>query len=454
MSSVRRPSRPGLPIWVKLWTMVIVTNVAGILAAMMVARTVRAVPESSGIETALLFGYYAAMLLAAFCDALLLDELLFKGAFRRSHLQGKSGRYAADQDDVKEVAATMQRSTVSFPFMLLVTAVATYLLFNFINNDFDVYHRRVGKHISAMHQGDTPEQIAAIQELSIRREPEVFPALKWRLAQGGDAAPWAAWALGRFTDLDTRRPLKAPLVAAANASDPMLRREALVALGRIQHRAAGPQLHAEIRAQRDLGEPVDPRLLYGLGSIQVPESVPLLEELLHSGEIPTQRLSAWALAQHRDLVGMRGTVITILEERLPTADHEVRCAIVHSLGITSDERSNLALRTAYDAASPEERATVCPRWQLSLRPDGGDDDRADLFMPQDTLAMKIIMIMAQLRATDPKIRAEIEPWLQTVIDDDETTPATREGARALLNGIREGRNDNEMKSVEEALGID
>jgi hypothetical protein len=434
--------------------MVILTNFAGFLAATMVATTVRAVPESGAVETVLLFGYYAAMLLAAFCDALLLDELLFKGAFRRSHLQGKSSRYTSESDDVGEVAATMQRSTVSFPFLLLLCAVATYLLFNVINNDFDVYHRRVGKHISAMHQGDTAEQVEAIQELSIRREPEVFQALKWKLAQGGEAAPWAAWALGRFTDLATRRPLKAPLTAAASSSDPLLRREGLVALGRIQHRAAGPQLHAEIRAQRDLGEPVDPRLLYGLGSIQIPESVPLLEELLHGGKIPTQRIAAWALAQHRDIIGMRKTVITILEERLPTADHEVKCAIIHSLGITSDERSNSALRRAYDAATPEERATVCPRWQLSLRPDGNTDDRADLFMPQDTLAMKIIMIMAQLRATDPKIRAEIEPWLDGVIEDDETTPATREAARALLQGILEGRNDNEMKSVEEALGID
>jgi hypothetical protein len=245
-------------------------------------------------------------------------------------------------------------------------------------------------------------------------------------------------------------------VAAASGDDPALRREALVALGRIQHRAAGDMIQAEIRAQRERGEAIDPRLVYGLGAIQVPESVALLEDLLHGGHIPTQRIAAWALAQHRDLVGGHQVVLEILEARLPTAPHEVRCAIVHSLGILSHERSNLALRRAYDEATPAERATICPRWQLSMRPDGDvtDRDRADLFLPQDTLAMKIIGVMGQLRATDPKIRAEIEPWLEQVIADEETTPATREAAGSLLTGIREGRDDSQMKTIEEALGLE
>ncbi len=455
MPQVRRSirSRP-TSTWMKLWTIALIFNVGGILAAIWVARAVRAVPTSEALETALLFGYYAAMLMAAFFDALLVDELLFNGSFRRTHLQGQSARTAPrDGEDAKAVVATMQRSKVSFPFLMLLCVVATYLLFNKFNGDFDPYHRRVGKHISTLHHGDDAEQIAAIQELSVRREAEILPALKWRLAQGGAPAAWAAWALGRFVDLDTRRPLKAPLVAAASSDDPVLRREALVALGRIQHRAAAEMIQAEIRAQRDRGESPDPRLVYGLGAVQVPESLPLLEELLHAGDVPTQRIAAWAIAQHRDLAGGRKLVLDMLEARLPTADLEVRCAIVHSIGILSHESSNLTLRRAYDEASPTERTTICPRWQLSMRPDGDNSDRVDLFMPQDTFAMKVLGVMGQLRATDPKIRAEIEPWLESVIDDEETTPATREAAGSLLRGIREGRDDTQMKSVEEALGI-
>jgi hypothetical protein len=126
---------------------------------------------------------------------------------------------------------------------------------------------------------------------------------------------------------------------------------------------------------------------------------------------------------------------------------------VHSLGILADERSNLALMAAYEDASTAERTTVCPRWQLSLRPDGSSEDRVDLFMPQETFAMKVIMSMAQMRASAADLRDEVEPWLSDLIADESTTPATREAARQLRVGIESGRDDTEMKTVEEALGI-
>ncbi len=449
-----RVDRP-LPAWVKLWTLVILANLGGFAAAIWVAGSIRAIPSSSGVETALMFGYYAAMAVVAVFDALLLDELLLKGSFRKTHIQGRVARLGtrgAAGGDVEEVAASMQRTTMSFPFLLLVCGGLTYVLFNLVNHDFDPYYRRVGRHVTTMHLGAPAEQIEAVRTLSIRREPQVLPALQWRVGQGGEPAAWAAWALGRFTDLPTRRPLKAPLVAASRSEDPLVRREALVALGRIQHRAADEAIHAEIRAQRDREEVVDGRLLYALGSIQTLSSVPVLEDLLHTAAPRTQRLAAWALAQHRDQRGGR-SVVTILEARLPTASHEVQCAIVHSLGILADERSNLALMDAYDRASPADRASICARLQLSMRPDADPDDRVDLFMPQDSFAMKVILSMAQMRATSDDVRARAEPWLERIIADEETTPTARESARGLLAGIRSGRDDNASPSVEEALGI-
>ena len=444
-----------LPTWVKLWTVVILANLGGFAMSLFVAGSIRRVPSSTGMETALLFGYYAAMAVVATFDALLLDELLFKGSFRKTHIEGRVAKFNARSnqgDSVDDVAASMQRTTMSFPFLLLVCGAVTYLLFNLVNHDFDPFYRRVGRHVVTMHIGEDAAQIEAIETLSIRREPQVLPALKWRTAQGGEPARWAAWALGRFTALPTRRPLKAPLVAASRSEDPGLRREALVALGRVQHRAADEAIHAEIRAQRDRDEAVDGRLLYALGAIQTLSSVPLLEDLVHTAGPQTQRMSAWALAQHRDQRGGR-SVVRILEARLPTASHEVQCAIVHSLGILADEASNLALMDAYDRATPAERTTVCPRLQLSMRPDGGMDDRVDLFMPQDTFAMKVILSMAQMRATSSDVRGRAEPWLARIVADEETTPAARESARSLLAGIRSGRDDNASPSVEEALGI-
>lgn len=445
-----------LPVWVKLWTVVILANIGGFAVAIWVAGSMRAIPSSTTMQSALLFAYYAAMVVIAVLDAFLLDEVLFKGGFRKTHIQGRvpmlSARAGASAD-VDDAAAAMKRTTMGFPFLLLVSGGITYMAFNFVNHDFDPYYSRVGKHVVAMHLGTDEEQIEAVRTLSIRREPQVLPALKWRTGQGGEPAQWAAWALGRFTDLPTRRPLKAPLVAASRSDDPGLRREALVALGRIQHRAADEAIHAEIRAQRDRDEQVDGRLLYALGAIQTLSSVPVLEDLLHTAKPQTQRLAAWALAQHRDQRGGR-KVVKLLEARLPTASHEVRCAIVHSLGILADEQSNLALMDAYDRATPAERATICARLQLSMRPDGEDDDRVDLFMPQDTFAMKVVMSMAQMRATSPEVRGRAEPWLERIIADEETTPAARESAKSLLAGIRSGRDDNAAPSVDEALGLD
>jgi len=445
-----------LPTWVKLWTIVILANLGGFTVSLWVAGSIRAVPSSSTMVSVLLFAYYAAMAVLAVLDALLLDEVLFKGSFRKTHIQGRIAKLSTKggkSDAMEDVAASMQRTTMSFPFLVLVCGGITYVLFNLVNHDFDPYYRRVGRHVVSLHLGSNAEQEEAIRTLSIRREPQVLPALKWRVTQGGEPAKWAAWALGRFTDLPTRRPLKAPLVTASKSEDPAVRREALVALGRIQHRAADTAIHDEIRAQRDRDEQVDGRLLYALGAIQTLSSVPVLEDLLHTARPQTQRLAAWALAQHRDQRGGR-KVVKILEARLPTASHEVRCAIVHSLGILADEQSNLALMDAYDRATPAERATICPRLRLSMRPDGAQDDRVDLFMPQDTFSMKVILSMAQMRATSPEVRGRAEPWLDRIIADEETTPAARESARSLLSGIKTGRDDNAAPSVDEALGID
>jgi hypothetical protein len=444
---VRRP-----PTWVKLWSAVILTNLGGFLVAIWVARLVRGGVDSMGTETALLFGYYAVMAVAAFVDALLLDEVLFKGAFRRTHLQGRTARHAARSDDVEGVAVTLQRSTVSFPLLLLVAGAITYNVFNLVNRDFDVYHRRVGKHISALTHGERTQRIEAIEALSIRREPEILAVLKETLRRDDESAAWAAWALGRFSDLPSRRPLIAPLWEASQGSDPVLRTEALIALARLQHRAVAPALHEEIERARASGEPVDPRLLFALGSIQTMSSVDLLEDLLHRGDLETQAMAAWALAQHRDQRGGRA-MVTLLENRLPTAPLSVRCAIVHALGILADERSNLALSRAYDEATPLERGTVCERRQISLRPDGDLSDRYDLFVPQDTFDMKVVASMAQMRATSPDIRTRVEPWLERQITDEGVNPAVREACQSLLAGIRQGRDDAQLKSVEEALGL-
>jgi hypothetical protein len=145
--------------------------------------------------------------------------------------------------------------------------------------------------------------------------------------------------------------------------------------------------------------------------------------------------------------------VRILQERLPTAGPALRCAIVHSLGILAHERSNLALMRAYDDADAAGRTARCPSIGLSMRPDGDLSDRIDLLQPEESFALKIVLSMAQMRATSPEIRRHVEPWLRARIDDETREADFRESARALLDGIEQGRDDRQAKSVDEALGI-
>jgi len=440
----------------KLGMLMLCANLAGLIVAIVVARAVREVPESATVESALLAAYYASMLVVGAVDALLLDELLFSGAFRRTHLEGQRVRPATDDDELPAVVATMQRSTVSFPILVVLCTVLTYGEFNQVNDSFDEYHRRVGRHLGALRRGDEAERIQAIQAIAVLRGNRlalVAHALFDALEQGGPPARWAAWGLGHMSDLKHRRPFIGPLVSASRSGDLVLQHVALIALGRLQHRPIVGAIQSEVRRQIDASEPIDPRLLYALGSVQDLSSRDLLVELLHRADEPTQGLAAWALAQHRDEAGARDAVGPVLEERLATASLRVRCDILHGLTIFADERSNLALMAAYDEATPDERVAMCQRRGLSMQPDGSTDDRIDLFMPEDIFAMRVIAAMAQVRATAPAIRAQVEPWLEHLIADASTDPTAREGARSLLLGIHEQRDDSKRPSVEAALGL-
>ncbi|MCA9712182.1 MAG: HEAT repeat domain-containing protein [Myxococcales bacterium] len=443
----------------KLVSLTLLANMAGFVVAIFVARTMRAGRVSEGTESLWLAVYYTAMFVVAVFDAFLVDELLFGGTFRRTYLQGKDARQLERSGDDEALAAGFRRNSLGFPTVAVLCGGLTYLLFNLVNDDFDTYHRTIGTHLSALRGTDPERQREAVIELSVRRAPPVLPALVSTLEAEGPAAPWAAWALGGFGDLPTHRPVITPLVGAARSQDPAIRREALVALGRLQHRPSAPYIHAEIRQQLDAGETVDPRLLYALGSIQVLDSLPLLEELLHAGDEDTQRLAAWALAQHRDQrartredQGGRDAV-TLLERRLPSASLNVRCAIVHALGILGDEHSNASLIQAYDTATPDELAYVCPRITMALRPDGSDDE-VELLRPERKLGMKIILAMGQMRATSPEVRAVVEPWLVARAADATALYEVVEGSASLLDGIRSGRNDADAKTVDQALGIE
>ena len=426
----------------KLWLAAISANLVGLFAAVYVSSYLRA---GVGNPDTLFLFYYGAMLLAGIVDALWLDELLFKGSFRRS-LQGKTGRFVGKRDDIEEVAAAMQRGTVSFPVVVVVCTVLTYGLFNLVNRGFDGWWDDIGEHAHTLkHRGSTVEQQRqAIVELSMRIRPEVLGILEAELSDGEpEVEAWAAWAIGRHKHNEVMNINRVPaLYERSKNGAPQVQREALIALARLQHQAIADEVRDALAAELESGEAVDVRLIWGLGYLQDGESLAVLDRALYHPDETIQRLAAWALSQHGDS-GKGRAAADLLEQRLPAAPIATKCAIVHSLGVLGDERSNLALMHAYEGLTPEQREVVCERVTIHASPDG-EQDREDLLMPQERYGLKTMQALGAMRATSPEIRGEIEPWLESVIAASETAPLTREAAQSLLLGIASQRDDHDL----------
>lgn len=432
------PRRTG----VKLWLGVISANMIGLFAAVYVSSYLRAGAGNPDVMFAI---YYGALGLAGLADAFWLDEIVFKGAFRRN-LQGKTGRFVGKNEAVEDVAASMQRSTTSFPVMVLLCCVLTYGLFNLVNRGFNGWWKDVGQYVHTLKSKDTSltQKREAVRELSLHNRPEVLDVLEQTMLEAEpEVAAYATWAIGRQKDnASMNRHRIPPLVDRMRNGSPEVQREAIVTLSRLQHQAAADEVAAALTIELDRPPSegaVDIRLLWGLGYLQHPDTLEVLDKALYHPNEEIQRMAAWALSQQRDS-GKGREAADLLEQRLPAAPLLTKCAIIHGLGILTDERSNLALIHAYDAATPEQRKTTCERISVFISPDG-EYDREDLLMPQDSFGMKVIHALGAMRATTPAIRAEVEPWIEGVIADGNTDPLVRESAQSLLSGIRQQRND-------------
>lgn len=432
---------------VKLWLAVVSANLIGLFAAVYVSSYLRA---GAG-DPDLLFGfYYGAMILAGLVDALWLDEVLFKGAFRRS-IQGKTGQFAGaklgsklgSKDDIEDVAAAMQPSTISFPVVAIICCFLTYGLFNLVNKGFDNWWRDIGAHAQVLRDpaSTTTAQQQALVQLSARIRPEVLAILEPELRDGDpEVEAYAAWAIGRHKQNQIMNINRVPaLFERVRNGQPPVQREAMLALARLQHQPIAEAVREALAAELSAGEALDIRLVWGLGYLQHGDSLPVLDRALYHPDIEIQRISAWALAQHRDS-GKGRQAADLLEQRLPAAPLASKCAIVHSLGVLADERSNLALMHAFDSLTAEQRQVVCERITIYIAPDG-EHDREDLLMPQERYATKTLQAMGGMRATTPEIRAQVEPWLESLIAAPDTEPLLRESAGSLLAGIREQRDD-------------
>lgn len=426
------------------WLGVVVANLVGLFGAVWIAGALRL---GAGNPDLLLPLYYGLMVLAGLVDALWLDEIAFKGAFRRAVLQGRgqalrSKSEVSDDQALEDAALAASQPTLGFPVVAIVCSLLSYGLFNLANHGFDGWWRDIGKQAMSARHGDSTEiRIEAIRALSLRNRAEVLDIFESQLADPDvEVARWSAWALGRQRlNASMNETRIAPLYERYRNGPPEVRREAMIALARIQHQAIADEVAAALRDELADAEAVDVRLIWSLGYVQRPDTIDVLDQALYHADPQVRRVAAWALAQQRDS-GKGREAADLLEQRLPAAPFETKCAIIHALGVLTDERSNLALMHAHDGLAASEREAICTSESIFASPDG-TDDREDILMPQDTFQMKTLQAMGGMRATSDQIRAEVEPWLERLIATPELGTVARESAQSLLAGIREQRDD-------------
>lgn len=426
------------------WLGVVVANLVGLFGAVWIAGALRL---GAGNPDLLLPIYYGLMVVAGLVDALWIDEVAFKGAFRRAVLQGRAAQVrskseGADDQAIEDAALAMSQPTLGFPVVAIVCSLLTYGLFNLANHGFDGWWRDIGKQAMAVRHGASTEiRVEAIRDLSLRNRAEVLDIFESQLSDPDvEVARWSAWALGRQRlNASMNETRVAPLYERWRNGPPEVKREAMIALARIQHQAIADEVAELLREELAHAEAVDVRLVWALGYVQRPDTIEVLDQALYHGDPQVRRIAAWALAQQRDS-GKGREAAELLEQRLPAAPFETKCAIVHALGVLTDERSNLALMHAYDGLAKPEREAICTSESIFASPDLADD-REDILMPQDTFEMKTLQAMGGMRATSEQIRAEVEPWLERLIASPDVGAVARESAQSLLDGIREQRDD-------------
>ncbi len=428
----------------------LMTHVMALVIGYAIAMWVRGERLEPSLEPLLLAGFYVLLALCAVLDAMWADEVIFAGSFRITALQGKSVESLHADSDLEDMVATTRRPSVTFPLSLVIAGLLNYALLNLATRDFLGFYDSTGQHVRTLKGTDTeegPQRLVAVRALALNTRPASVRALV-RATEHNDAetASWAAWALGRHASMPYAGKLVEPLAQALDRDDPTVRREAILALARVQHRSIRAQLIELLFRDLEDPKPADVRLVWGLGYLQHLDGLEVLTRALDKGdEGGVGPMAAWSMAQLRDQREGR-SVVPVLEQRLLKAPFETACAIVHALSVLGDERSNMVLMRSFDGRSPTFRAQTCPSIRVFTGPDHHADER--ILVRPESFAMKTLQALGRVRATSPEMRALVEPWLEIVIDEtSDNSLATRQAAANLLDGIRSSRNDLDAEAA-------
>ncbi len=446
-----------IPRWAKLWVLVVVVAMTTGFACLWAAHRVRALPETTTALQLALATYYGAITVLALAIAFLVDEGMFQGGFRRTTLGGEQvpAKRALGEGNIARSAALFQRNQLSFVMTFALAWGACYVGAEMLTGFFSREYQRVGRHVFALWRGEATAKREAVASLFMRRETAaVQTLLDYANAQPTDQTRTlqaVLWALGSMHDLPSRRPLLHALGPYTDASIPTeLRREALIGLGRLRDPHVTPHLAA--LAQDDAThDRFDARVIYALGLVASEPALAPLQDALMRGPSKVQQLAAWGLSQHTAFGTHTREVAATLGTRLLTADAPLGCAIAWSLGQLGVEDSNLALQKSLDGIARTHWDAPCPGVSVALGVEGMPAHPHHVIELPQSLVVTHLLSMARVRATDPTIRAHVEPWLAALAHDKTLRSDTTFAASSLLDAIRTGRDDTAYPTLDEAL---
>ncbi len=451
--------------WILIITAVLL-NVAAQAYSIPVTRYIRESSTSVNADIALRFAYFAFMLFTAAVEALLFDDLVSGGAWRKRFFgglradRGKAPKIEKDEDalelsdDEFDKALGSRRSGMrsliaenSLPFFIafFVLLGLNWVAFNALNGWFDLYYGRGGHFVTQLRSKDADERCKAILELSYKRSSRMGLDLEKtfndRLEKGtAKEKIWSAWALGY------RRKLKLPakpvkqleraedlLVQLMNKGTAKQQRIAIVAAARyVTSRGDDvsatllPALRNLVKQQETAGKiPIE--TVVALGLLREKPAVKMLGGLLLDKDEKRAEVAAWALGRMQHPSALR-PLLAALDKAPPT----VRCAIVRAF-----QKLGHAARVSKRLMDQFNRKTSdfhCGVRKIVLRPDGRGKKIVD-FVALAQMAYRYRVLLLKTMAKVSFLQDAL-PWLKRVSGDPAFHKQTRGYAREYYRSLK------------------
>ncbi len=454
------------------WILIIATVILNVVAqaySIPVTRYIRDSSTSVSADIALRFAYFAFMLITAGLEALLFDDIVSGGAWRKRFLGGAGTRAGKPlvmdkeedalelTDEEFEAALGSRRSPVrsliaenSLPFFIafFVLLGLNWVAFNALNGWFDLYYGRGGHHVTQLRSKDADERCKAMLELSYKRSKRMGLDLEKvfsdRLEKGtAKEKIWAAWALGY------RRKLRLPgkpvhqleraedlLVRLLEKGTPRQQRVAVVAAARYSLARGDDASATLLPALRNLvgrqamADKVPVESVVALGLLREKSAVKLLGDLLLKKGEERAVAAAWGLGRMQHASAL-GPLLAALDKAEPT----VRCAIVRAFQkLGSAARVSKRLMDQFNRKGSK---FSCGVLKIVLRPDGRGSkivDKLPLAMMSDRYRVLLLKTMAKVSFLPDAL-----PWLKRVSEDPvfhkQVRGYAREYRRALLRQL-------------------